>query len=304
MKKISYLILALSAVAYNASAQFYIKAGLGYAIPQSAQTFDGTGQGYNGSQTYTTYTTVYSVKPASFTAGLHGILGIGYMFSDHVGVQLDGDAGLSMKKYTFSLDNVSVSNVPSNVNIEQRTKGPFIVIPSLVLQTGGENLKLYTRFGVALPLSTKIVQDQVLSNLPGTGAVEVDDFTIKIKNSFSLGFSAAAGVKYKLNDKMSVWGEISMLSLSVYAKEADVTSVTSNGRSYPLSQVSGPLVVKYSKNTSVDSNGTTAPTYSQPFSNVGLHVGISFSVGEKRQHGSNHFNGDEGDDNKKPFKRR
>ncbi len=219
MKKISCLVLALSAVVYTASAQFYINAGLGYAMPQAGQTFDGTGQGYNGSQTYTTYTQIYNVKPVSFTTGVHGILGIGYMFSDHVGVQLDGDAGLSMKKYTFAIDNVQVSGVASNVEIETRAKGPFIVIPSLVLQTGGDKLNLYTRVGPALPLSTKITQDQVLSNLPGTGAVEVDDFTFNIKNSFSLGLSAAAGIQYKLSDKMSLWGEISMLSMSVISKK-------------------------------------------------------------------------------------
>ena len=233
MKKISCLMLALSAVAYTASAQFYINAGLGYAIPQAGQTFDGTGQqgGYNGSVTYTTYTQVYSVKPASFNTGVHGALGIGYMFSDPVGVQLDGNVGLSTKKYTFSIENAPVGGVASNIDIVQRAKSPFMLVPALVLQTGGDKLNLYTRVGAALPVSTKITQDQIITNLPGTGATEVDDFTIKIKNSFSVGISAAAGVKYKLNERVSIWGEINMLSMSAYIKEADLTAVTVNGSS-------------------------------------------------------------------------
>jgi hypothetical protein len=306
MKKVSCLVLALSAVVYTASAQFYVNAGIGYAIPQAGQTFDGSGgqQGYNGTHTFSTYTDVFSVKPASFTAGVHGALGIGYMLSDHVGIQLDGNVGLSTKKYTFTLDNVQVSGVLSNVNIVQQAKSPFFLIPALVLQTGGEKLNLYTRFGAALPINTKIIQDQVVTNVPGTGATEVDDFTLKIKNSFSLGISAAVGVKYKLNDKVSLCGEISLLSMSAYIKESDLTSVTVNGSSYPLSQVSGPQTIKYSKNVTVDSNGAQQPTYSQPFSNVGINVGVSFNIGEKRQRGANHFNSDEGDDNKKPFRRR
>ena len=156
---------------------------------------------------------------------------------------------------------------------------------------------------MALPLSTKIVQDQILTNLPGNGAVEVDDFTLNIKNSFSLGFSAAAGVQYKLSEKLSLWGEISMLSMSVYIKEADLTAVTANGQSVALSQVSGAQVVKYSKNAIVDSNGAQQPTYSQPFSNVGIQVGIKFTLGEKRQHVSRRDNEDI-DDTKKPFRRR
>ena len=142
MKRLGCLLLAMSATVYTASAQLYVRVGFGYSVPQAGQTFDGSGQGYNGSQTFTTsqiYPQVYSVKPASFTTGVHGLLGIGYMFSDHVGVQLDGDASLSSKKYTFSIDNVTVGGVPSNVDIVQKAKGPFIVMPSLVLQTVVKN---------------------------------------------------------------------------------------------------------------------------------------------------------------------
>ena len=296
-------MLALSAVAYTASAQFYINAGLGYAIPQAGQTIDGTTQPYNGSVANTTYTSTYNIKAASFCAGTQGVLGLGYMFSDHVGVQMDALIGIATKKYTFSEDSVRIGGIEKDVSTIQKAKNPVFLAPSLVLQTGGNVLNIYARFGVAIPLNTKITQDQIQTDLPGQGAREDLDFTIQVKNSFSLGFTGAAGVKYKISDKVCIWGEISMLSMSVYIKEADVTAFTYNGVSQSVSYVS-PQSVKYSKNVVTDTNGNTAPTYSQPFSNVGIHVGISFSIGEKRQRGSNHFNGGEGDDNKKPFKRR
>jgi len=300
MRKISCLVFLLSVV-YTASAQFYLKAGLGYAFPAAATTMDGTGQPYNGSQTLNTYTTSYSVKPASYSAGLSGNIGIGYMLGEHVGIQLDGNIGLSTKKYAFTEYNVEIQGVESNVTITQQAKSPFILVPALVLQTGGDVLNLYTRIGVALPLGSKINQDQSEVNAPGTGALSVYDFTLQIKNSFSPGFAAAAGVRYKINDKVSIWGEVSILSMALYIKEADLENFSYNGQSQSLSYVTSPHVIKFSKNAVVDSNGAQQPTYSQPFSNVGIQVGVSFNLTEKRP---SRARKNEDTEPNKPFRRR
>ncbi len=303
MKRVSCLIFALLVCAYTASAQFYFKLGLGYAVPQAAQTIDGTGQPYNGSLNKTTYTDVYNIKSASFSAGMQGGLGLGYMFSDHIGIQLDANIGLSPKKYTFTIYNVIVQGVLSNVDVVEQAKTPLIVMPSLVLQTGGDPLNLYTRIGVALPLSSNITMDQIESNVPGTGATSVYDFSFQIKNSFSVGLAAAAGVKYKINDKISIWGELSMLSMSLYIKEADLQGFSYNGQSQSLSYVTSPHVTNYSKTAVVDSNGAQQPTYSQPFSNFGMNVGVTFNLSEKRR--SHHTRNSDGEmDDKKPFRRR
>ena len=93
MKKTIVTIAALLLTAPG-FAQFYLRAGLGYAFPQAGQTLDASGTPYSGSATYSTYVTNYSgMKSASFSAGFQGGLGLGYMFSEHVGVQLDAEAG-------------------------------------------------------------------------------------------------------------------------------------------------------------------------------------------------------------------
>jgi len=305
MKKICCFILSSLATIHVATAQFYFKAGLGYAIPQSGQTMDGTATPYNGTMTINSnaLTQTYSIKSASFSAGAHGFLGIGYLISNHAGIELHGDFGLSTKKYTFTINNVMLNGVESNVNIEQKAKGLFILSPSLVLQTGGESVNLYTRIGVALPINSKINANQIQSNLPGTGAPSVYNFGLQVTNSFSPGFSAAAGVRYKLSDKISIWGELSVLSLNLYIKESALKSFTYNGRSQNLSYVTSPHVVKYSKNVIVDSNQASLPTYTQPFSNAGLNVGISFNLSEKKRKKA-HLSSDEAVEEKKPFKRR
>ncbi len=306
MKKIGFFALLSLTTVQVASAQLYVKAGLGYAIPQSGQTMDGSGTPYNGSTTVNTNAAAetFSIQSASFSTGVHGALGLGYLLSDHVGIELHGDFGLSTKKYTYTINNVLVNGVESNVQILQKAKGLFVLSPSLVLQTGGEKVNLYSRFGVALPLGSRISMDQVQSNQPGTGATSVYDFSFKVKNSFTPGFSAAVGARYKLSDKISIWGELSILSMSLYIKEADLQGFSYNGRSQNLAYVTSAHVIKYTKDAVVDSNQGNLPTYSQPFSNVGLNVGVSFNISEKRKKGVNRFSSDEGMEEKKPYKRR
>ena len=65
-------------------------------------------------------------------------------------------------------------------------------------------------------------------------------------------------------------------------KESDFNHFTENGISYQVSQVGLPPVVKYSKTATIDSNGTTAPSYTLPFSNVGINIGISIRLSDKK----------------------
>jgi len=132
----------------------------------------------------------------------------------------------------------------------------------------------------------------------------VNDFQFKITNSFSLGFAAAAGVKYKLSDNVSLFGELSLLSMSVYIKEAELKSITYNGQSISIPNNIPGAHVKYSKNATVDSNDTEQPRYSQPFSNVGINVGISINLGKHGSRGSSSRNSNDDIDRTKPYRRR
>ena len=315
MKKIS-LVLAFSVAAYSASAQLYLSFGLGYAFAQAGQTMYDTPIPYNGFPTgisgsrnnpsSSSYT--YNIKSASFSSGVQSAISMGYMFSENVGIQMDAAIGLSNTKYTFNDDNANLGTAAAplagTISTVQHAKTPVLLMPALVLQTGGDKINLYTHFGVALPLNTKIIQEQVISNNAGTGAIEVDDFKWQIKSSFSLGFTAAAGVKYKITDRVSIWGELSLLSMSLKAKEQDLQSLTQNGQSIALSSYPYPTTIKYSKTATVDSSLSSFPTYAQPFSNVGLKVGITIDLTEKKYAHRARRSSDADIDDTKPFKRR
>ena len=300
MKKIaSTLILSLMA-ATGFAQELYVNFGLGYAVPQAGQTLDGTGTPYNGSLNATTFTAAYNMKIASFTSGVNGTIGMGYLFNDHVGIQLDAAFNLSGTTYTFNNENVSYGGYQATESITQQAKTALLLMPSLVLQTGGDKpWNLYTRFGLAIPVSTRIIQDQTFYV---AAVAETDDYTSKITNSFSMGFTGAMGLKYRVNDRMSVWGEVSLLSLSQFIKESNLTTVTANGYSVPLDSVSGPHTITYKKNVTVDTNQASQPTFSQPFSNLSFKVGVSFTLSKHRHSGRK--DSDEYIDKSKPFRRR
>ncbi len=314
------LFAAAMALAANVAAgqEFYVRAGLGFAIPQAGQTVYDTpipyyefASAYNGTRTYNSNgSQTYNIKPSSFSAGLQSAIGVGYMFTPNIGVQLDASIGLSNTKYTFTDENLplvvattgtTTVTVPYNISTVQQAKTPTFLMPSLVLQTSAEKLNGYARFGFALPLNTKVTQDQILTNAPGTGTQITDDLTWQVKNSFSLGFTAAAGVKYKISDKVSIWGELSLLSMSVYTREQNLTGWTESGQSVALSNYTGPQNIKFSKTATVDSTYSQFPTYAQSFSNVGLNVGIIITISK---HERSSRSSDEYIDHTKPFRRK
>ncbi len=283
MKKTIVTLLAFLSLSAAARAQgFYFRAGLGYAVPMAGQSIDGEGAVISGSVTRSTYLTNFSSKNASFAAGLHGGVGLGYLFSKNIGVQLDVDANIAAKSYSFLQPNVYIDlgagPILSNYTIKQQADLPILLTPKLALQTGGEKLNIYTNIGPAIPIIAHVLEDEIIDYLVGSPTSYT--FTSTVKMRFSVGISGAAGVQYKINKKVSIWGEVSMLSMSLYKKQADLTGFQVNGQNQSLSSVGGATTIYYVKNGSMDTNRTTRPSYSVPFSNVGFNVGLRVALGK------------------------
>jgi hypothetical protein len=290
MKK--YVFFAgLGLLAFGAHAQqFFIKGGLGYSAPQAGQSLDGTGTPYNGSATNNaTGGITYNYKSgASFSAGFSGTFGGGYMFNDHVGLELDVIAGLAPHHYTGNINNQLLDSVAYNISSEQYAKTFWLIAPQIVLQTGGSIWNLYGRGGVVLPLSVHLMQNVSFTNLPGNGAVETQEQTYDNTTSFSLGLTAAIGVQYNLTDNVCLWGELSMLSMSMNLKQGTLTSETYAGQSVPLSGQNTSYSYSRNYNSALAQNSNTNPSYSIPFSNIGIHAGIMYKFDKSSNHTNNH----------------
>jgi len=284
MKKTFVILLAFLWVSAAGHAQgFFFRAGLGYALPMAGQSIDGSGTPISGSRTTSTYQQPFKVDNASFAAGMQGAIGFGYMFSPNAGVQLDVHVGLQAKKYTFKDNNVLIDfgqgAIPRNITTIQQADMPVMIAPQLVLKTNGPKINVYSRFGMVVPLMTDVLQDSYVENAPGTGSKTTYLFSSRLKSRFSLGFTAAAGAQYRVNSRLNIFAEVSILSLSTYLKQSNLEGFAINGQPLSVSNVS-PQTITYTKNGVLDTNGTTQASYSLPFSNVGFNVGVSVSLGK------------------------
>jgi hypothetical protein len=291
MKNLLFIsILTVCTNTLYAQTGLYLRAGVGYAIPNAGQTVSSDGTPFNGSinnLAHTSTPVTYDVKKASFAAGFNGALGIGYMFTSHLGVEFGFSAVLAPRE--FAADDSNVVNPAGAdyydiVHIKRHATLPFFLTPSLVYVTGGKKLSGYARGGIVLPLSMKLEEQYTYVDQYGMS----EDMKLETTCKFGAGFSGAMGVSYKFDKNISVWLEANVLSLSAYAKESKVTEHTSNGITTTITPPAG-TTIKYSNNGSYNYIGSTTtvstnrPTYSIPFSNVGLSIGISVALQKQKE---------------------
>jgi hypothetical protein len=159
---------------------------------------------------------------------------------------------------------------------------PVLLIPAIILQTGGNQLNAYARLGIVLPVNNKIIleTENISTN-------NIDDQTIELKTRFTLGYNGAIGLSYKVGRHTHLWGEINMLSFNPFLKEGVVTKSTSNGvdNLSTLSVQQRNVKFEFSGTESSNNNNNSSlnspdiePTQSMPYSNIGIMAGLSFDL--------------------------
>lgn len=259
----------------------YLRAGLGYAAPMAGAINDIYGTPYSGSAAFTNNGNVYSsykVKPISFSAGLYLDIAVGHMFSENVGVELGINSLLGPREYSYTATNAYILSVPGNATINQQAS-IMLFTPSLVLRTRNAPKQLYTRMGITLPVRARIYYEEtdVFTGIgPYTGgAGEVNYYNIEYTTSFTPGFSAAAGVNFKVNDQMAIYTEITMLSMSLYIKELKYKEVFINNE--PQTTVQTVKFGMSGTNVNPNTGQGTQVTTALPFSNIGIRAGVHYS---------------------------
>ncbi|MBA3829509.1 MAG: hypothetical protein H0X33_11280 [Taibaiella sp.] len=264
--------------------KIFIRSGIGQAFPQAGQTYSGGGFFSGSETTQSNGQYSYDIKKASFSSGIQGFIGFGGMFNKHVGVELIANIGLSNTSYTATYYHDTVNAIPSTTTNTRKAKTPVFLIPSLIIQTGGENINLYTKVGIVLPVRSQLEEVHEYTNEPGTGAIRTLGYTYTKTFNFTVGYAAAIGISKEL-PRLEVYTEVNMLSLGLVPKQEVLTSASYNGAtgnskgSY-ASQISAQYQTTstYSYTLNTNSNGTSRYAYSLPFSNVGICIGVKFNL--------------------------
>ncbi len=259
---------------------FYLKAGLGYAFAQSGQTgYSGSYQSSTGSSSSSA---TFDFKTASLSAGFNGTVGAGYMFNDHLGVELDAHIGIANKKYSYNETSIDSSGpgtpYSSTYNRSVHAQLPVLLIPAIVVQSGGK-ANVYARIGLVLPVKNKIIADQETTSYSG-----VDVRTEEYTTMFTIGYTGAIGLKYGLSKHVQLWGEISILSFAPYLKEGIATKSTVNGVDNLSTLPEQEKKIEYmfsgttTSNNLSQNNPDIGATQSMPYSNIGIMMGLSFDL--------------------------
>jgi hypothetical protein len=300
MKK-TILSVAMLGIALNLFAQdqakvknshAYIRVGGTYAFPHAGQTSIDQSQFIQGKfQTTETptsgpdpiYTDTWDLKKASFGAGITAVLAGGYMFTNNIGIEVAASIGLSQKKYTFddafSYQSTSGGTINDHVKGTFYQKRPVLIMPSVVLQTGGQKLNVYSRIGIALPVAGKFIMDYERYAFATAGSI-LYSWSYETKTRFALGMQGALGAQVRIAKKISLYLEANGVSLNAYAKTQKMTKFSQDGVDY-LYQVS-----TYEKEIQYDFTGTRitpnpnttvpkqAATFSIAYSNIGIGAGL------------------------------
>ena len=251
----------------------YVTGGVGYSLPFANNSNGGSYTGtwhylYSNPNTLTNIT--FTDKRASFTSGLVAVGGIGCMFGDHLGVELDGHTSLISVKYKYAVSSSETNGTDlggySGTSIAH---SPVLLMPTLVLQTGGNTQQLYSKLGIVVPLNTQLTVE-INGNNPTLYERN------KLSTLFTLGYTASVGYKYNLNSRLQLWGEVNLLSFQPYIKEDKVVAYTINGVQQPPSKPN-----EYTYTTTANIATFTSPTSTLPYSSAGLRVGVSYSLAGK-----------------------
>ena len=266
-------------------------AGYGIGITPDEVGFTTTNMGEDGQSTKTNY--------ATFGGGINGHLAVGFMFSEHFGVEL-GAAYLYGSNTT--VDEVSNSTgSDKSISFTRHLRA----LPSFVVDAAADVVSPYARFGVVFPViggsfgerrsdSPALVSAVIPALYPTATSFAADS---DINGRFSLGFNASVGANIYVGDYFAIYVEAFYQGLRIKRDSYEITSATldlSDGTTedvLALLELGGAF--QYTENKDELSpteiaaaeaaegygskdNPALAPAESANFSSVGINIGVKF----------------------------
>ncbi|WNJ19191.1 outer membrane beta-barrel protein [Pontibacter sp. G13] len=215
--------------------------------------------------------------------GLYADLVVGYMFNRHLGVMLGGS-------FLFG-EEVQVSRTEVGDELVNLTSqaNKFQLVPALIISTGGERTRLYSRVGLVFPVTGRTLgKSQVITS-------GVETLTeLKINGGFSVGFHGGLGVAVATSEHISLIAEIQLINLNIFRNKAEVQELSINGQDVLPGLNTFQREIDYKSEISPDDNIETNPnvnldqprdalTEATPFSSLGINIGVMFRLNSPQE---------------------
>jgi outer membrane protein W len=223
----------------------------------------------NSTETSATTTQTDFIK-VNLGKGLNFGANFGYMFNKNIGLEL-GANYLIGGKIKAKQTELSGDYVNSEVSAKM-----LQIKPTIVFRGGYDKINPYAKVGLVIG-SGKITNTQ-------NEKAGIDNYnrTIEFNGGTPIGFHASLGTLYKLNEKLSLFGELNLVSLEYAPKKGVYTEYKKNG----IDQL--PTMTRAEKEVEFVDSYTDTGLPSNPnepgkqiklpfsFSSIGLNVGVQY----------------------------
>jgi hypothetical protein len=206
------------------------------------------------------------------------------MFNEHIGAELGLSYLMGGKSYSKISETRIYPNYPSEYYNQESTISSkmFRMIPTLVIEAGGEKINPYAKFGLVVGFGSVLCESNYNSYDEWDG-LETTSQKIQLSGGSALGLTSSIGAMYNLSEKMSLFGELNMINMSYSPTKGELTEYKENGVDKLSSMSISEKEVEYAD--SYDRyyffNDSSKPSQvlkqSLPFGSFGINVGMRAS---------------------------
>ncbi len=249
----------------------------------------------------------------------------GYKLNEHLSAELGifyipgatintehQDSYLDSYTYNYSFESFYTNiNQYYDYKFSLTTSGRVRLMPTLKLNADQKVFTPYLKVGLVIGLGGSITFTEIETynvdttssyvtggittiNPPTSGAANYS-YGVTLSGGMSLGFTAAIGSEYKLTDKISLFGEFSLISEQWSPTSGTVTKYVENGIDELASLTPSQKQFTFTNNVSTSSSTTTTttnintsnsapiffsqyPKQSYSFSSWGVNIGIKINL--------------------------
>jgi hypothetical protein len=258
-------------------AQFRVHVGLGYDAAAGGQTF-GEQTTFQSANSYTS-----EIAHTSLGQGLAVNAGATYLFDSHVGLDVSVGylAGSTQGGYFLDGDREAADTFQTR---------QVRLVPSLLIQSGGENVNLYSRIGVIVPVSTRMTHyiQQTRFDYFSSGEDRVTEQDYEWSYNLGLGLQGGLGVEIPIGG-LALFGELRLTNLEVAASERTMVNYTMDEENWLRDQTTAEIETIFFSEITEDNNNSFNDDFNSddpaeelaprhPFGSVGVVVGVKVDL--------------------------
>jgi len=223
MKNLLLTTLFIFCALFVQAQGFYVQPGISYLSPATNEVL-----GPKVDNVLTSGSEVSSSLVGSYGSGIGLDLNLGYMFSRNFGI----DMGI---EYVLGNETL-IEEFTDGDSFDQSyaTNKRLTLSPAFVVDAGSETLSPFIRFGILIPVAGQtegfrasnnpsMISSSIPLLFPNAESFRAESIA---KGQFSLGLNAAFGLRYQLNEMISILGSVGYTGLRIARQSYEVPSAT------------------------------------------------------------------------------